>query len=177
MELADATFAERRRFSGRRAAILAISLFVAVRALRCARSDRTTGTQSGTSSLFTALAAWCLYAVLWNRWLVAALLAKASTHEGSGDWLTDASVPFSLSARALGIPRVGRIRNGSVDGYFDVTRGWGNSFDCGLTFAARVAVGGLSAVGYCDGVGCRGGRVRRLRGNLVARPRPDVKCC
>jgi len=66
---------------------------------------------------------------------------------------------------------------GSVDGYFDVTRGWGNSFDCGLTFAARVAVGGLSAVGYCDGVGCRGGRVRRLRGNLVARPRPDVKCC
>src|SRR4051794_21023931 len=33
MELADATFAERRRFSGRRAAILAISIFVAVRAL------------------------------------------------------------------------------------------------------------------------------------------------
>ncbi|MPY44256.1 hypothetical protein FNH04_31425, partial [Streptomyces phyllanthi] len=122
-----------------------------------------------TESLFTALAAWALYAVLTDRWIlagtlaslagltrpvglavVAALWATALVHS----WGRDRSSPQPDGApawrRALGmllaplgaagyVLWVGHHTGKGLFGYLDVQAGWRNGFDGGYAFARFVA--------------------------------------
>ncbi|GAA1725618.1 hypothetical protein [Streptomyces yatensis] len=120
-----------------------------------------------SESLFTALAAWGVYAALTRRWLwaglfaalagltrpvgaavVAALWVAAAVEllpKGRG---RQAPPPLRLLAGVvlaplgwLGYVVWVAVRTGSVTGYFDVQNGWGNGFDGGLAFAGFI--GGL----------------------------------
>ncbi|MFE3325187.1 mannosyltransferase family protein [Streptomyces sp. NPDC059176] len=111
-----------------------------------------------TESLFTALAAWSLYAVLTGRWiaagslcalagltrpsaaaLVAALCVTAVAGVVRGGW---ASLRWRTVAGVLLAPLgwVGyvcfvAVREGSVTAYFDVQAAWGNRVDGGVALA------------------------------------------
>jgi hypothetical protein len=117
-----------------------------------------------SESLFTALAAWCLYCVLQERWLLAALLACASglTRPAGvavvAAVMVTAVIPYVRRMRLGWPPRIRPVlsrrlaaavlapvgllgylvwvtwRRGQGRGYFSVTRAWGNSFDAGLAF-------------------------------------------
>ncbi|MEV5774092.1 mannosyltransferase family protein [Streptomyces antimycoticus] len=121
-----------------------------------------------SESLFTALAAWGVYAALTRRWLwaglfaalagltrpvgaavVAALWAAAAVEllpEGRRRqaWRTHRGLLAGVVLAPLGwlgyVAWVA-VRTGSVTGYFDVQNGWGNGFDGGLAFAGFI--GGL----------------------------------
>ncbi|WP_039939410.1 membrane protein [Streptomyces himastatinicus] len=121
-----------------------------------------------SESLFTALAAWSVYAVLTRRWVwagVLAALAGLTRPVGAAVvaavWITaavellpggrwrqalrqDWRVLAGMAIAPLGwlgyVTWVG-IRTDSLTGYFDVQNGWGNGFDGGLAFAAFI--GGL----------------------------------
>jgi hypothetical protein len=131
-------------------------------------------TMAYSESLFTALAAWSLYAVLCNRWLLAGLLAcGAGLTRPVGAAVVVAVViaavvawldaPESIHVRgfrrlldrrfaAVLIAPLGLMgylgwvayETGDVNGYFDVTQGWGNGFDGGRAFSAWI-VGHLVA--------------------------------
>ncbi|MEU1805234.1 hypothetical protein [Streptomyces sp. NPDC019937] len=121
-----------------------------------------------SESLFTALAAWSVYAVLTRRWVwagVLAALAGLTRPVGAAVvaavWITAAVelLPGERWRRAFHTHRrvlagvvlaplgwLGYVvwvaaRTDSLTGYFDVQNGWGNGFDGGLAFAAFV--GGL----------------------------------
>ena len=121
-----------------------------------------------SESLFTALAAWSLYAVLCHRWLLAAVLAcGAGLTRPVGAAVVAAVViaavvgwldpPESICVRGfrrlldrrfaavlvapLGLMGyLGWVANktGDLDGYFAVTQGWGNGVDGGRTFGAWI---------------------------------------
>ncbi|MGV9853974.1 hypothetical protein ACWDWU_35230 [Streptomyces sp. NPDC003442] len=121
-----------------------------------------------SESLFTALAAWGVYAALTRRWLWAGLCAAlagltrpvgaavvaavwvAAAVELLPDgrwrqaWRNDRSLLAGVVLAPLGwlgyVVWVA-LRTGSVTGYFDVQNGWGNGFDGGLAFAGFI--GGL----------------------------------
>ncbi|MGW4074037.1 hypothetical protein ACWELB_11050 [Streptomyces asiaticus] len=121
-----------------------------------------------SESLFTALAAWGVYAALTRRWLwaglcaalagltrpvgaavVAAVWVAAAVELLPGGrwrhaWRQDRSLLAGVVLAPLGwlgyVVWVA-LRTGSVTGYFDVQNGWGNGFDGGLAFAGFV--GGL----------------------------------
>ncbi|MFT9479499.1 mannosyltransferase family protein [Streptomyces sp. 11-1-2] len=121
-----------------------------------------------SESLFTALAAWGVYAALTRRWLwaglfaalagftrpvgaavVAALWVAAAVELLPGGrwrqaWRTDRGLLAGVVLAPLGwlgyVVWVA-VRTGSVTGYFDVQNGWGNGFDGGLAFAGFI--GGL----------------------------------
>ncbi|MER8157138.1 hypothetical protein [Streptomyces sp. NPDC094472] len=121
-----------------------------------------------SESLFTALAAWGVYAALTRRWLwaglfaalagltrpvgaavVAALWVAAAVEllpEGRWRqaWRTHRGLLAGVVLAPLGwlgyVVWVA-VRTGSVTGYFDVQNGWGNGFDGGLAFAGFI--GGL----------------------------------
>ncbi|MFS7876467.1 hypothetical protein ACEYXF_24485 [Streptomyces asiaticus] len=121
-----------------------------------------------SESLFTALAAWGVYAALTRRWLwaglcaalagltrpvgaavVAAVWVAAAVELLPGGrwrhaWRQDRSLLAAVVLAPLGwlgyVVWVA-LRTGSVTGYFDVQNGWGNGFDGGLAFAGFV--GGL----------------------------------
>ncbi|BBJ44814.1 membrane protein [Streptomyces antimycoticus] len=121
-----------------------------------------------SESLFTALAAWGVYAALTRRWLwaglfaalagltrpvgaavVAALWVAAAVEllpEGRRRqaWRTHRGLLAGVVLAPLGwlgyVAWVA-VRTGSVTGYFDVQNGWGNGFDGGLAFAGFI--GGL----------------------------------
>lgn len=133
-----------------------------------------------SESLFTALAAWALYAVLTGRWLWAGSLAALAglTRPVGGAvalalWMTTALTlrrggrlgaravcglllaPLGVLAYVLWVS----VRRGSVTGYLDVQADWGNGFDAGLAFARFVSgwLGGdwpapLAGVGLMAGV-------------------------
>lgn len=132
-----------------------------------------------SESLFTALAAWGVYAALTRRWLWAGLLAAlagltrpvgaavvaavwvAAAVEllPGGRWRRAGGVDRSLLAGVvlaplgwLGYVTWVAFRTGSVTGYFDVQNGWGNGFDGGLAFA-RFIGGLLTGPPFVDGVG------------------------
>ncbi|MFI8825949.1 hypothetical protein [Streptomyces sp. NPDC053431] len=134
-----------------------------------------------TETLFTALAAWSLLAVLRGRWLVAgALCALAGLTRPTAAALIAAlgvtalvTVVRERGARAsvvagallapLGwlayIVYVG-LRQGSATAYFDVQAAWGNSIDGGVALARFIA--GLpwpAALGLCAALGLLGGLV------------------
>lgn len=122
-----------------------------------------------TESLFTALAAWSLYAVLTGRWVTAGTLAAlAGLTRPVGvavvaavwaaalvpSFVRDRSVPEPNGApvwrRALGmllaplgaagyVLWVGHHTGKGPLGYLDVQAGWGNGFDGGYAFARFVA--------------------------------------
>ncbi|MFE2182420.1 mannosyltransferase family protein [Streptomyces sp. NPDC059455] len=122
-----------------------------------------------SESLFTALAAWGVYAALTGRWLWAGLcaaLAGLTRPVGAavvaavwvaaavellpdGRWRQawrkkDRSLLAGVVLAPLGwlgyVVWVA-LHTGSVTGYFDVQNGWGNGFDGGLAFAGFI--GGL----------------------------------
>lgn len=121
-----------------------------------------------SESLFTALAAWGVYAALTRRWLCAGLcaaLAGLTRPVGAavvaavwvaaavellpgGHWRQAWRTSRGLFAGVvlaplgwLGYVVWVALRTGSVTGYFDVQNGWGNGFDGGLAFAGFI--GGL----------------------------------
>lgn len=108
-----------------------------------------------TESLFTALAAWSLYAVLTGRWVWAgslAVLAGLTRPVGlavvAAVWAggvvaerRDRRVLFAVLVSPLGwlgyVVWVG-VRTGSPTGYLDIQAQWGNGFDGGLAFAGFI---------------------------------------
>ncbi|WAU80591.1 glycosyltransferase family 39 protein [Streptomyces sp. Qhu-G9] len=121
-----------------------------------------------SESLFTALAAWSLYAVLTGRWLTAGLLASLAgltrpvgAAVVAAVWVT--AVASFVRERGVGAPDgaprwrralamviaplgaagyvlwVGRHTGRGPLGYLDVQAGWRNGFDGGYAFARFVA--------------------------------------
>ncbi len=158
---AGGIFAVADRMLGTREAVVAVVLWAAL-------PVAAVQTMAYTESFFTALAAWCLYALLRNRWLLAALLAcGAGLTRPVGAAVVAAVVITAVLAwrktsqrvSARGLRRLVDRRlvavliaplglmgylgwvayeTRSLDGYFDVTKGWGNGFDGGLAFGSWV---------------------------------------
>ncbi|MEU6125608.1 glycosyltransferase family 39 protein [Streptomyces sp. NPDC047123] len=136
-----------------------------------------------SESLFTALAAWSLYAVLRGRWVTAGLLASGA---GLTRPVGAAVVAAIWAAAALQVVRerragavrerradarmllgvvlaplgaagyvlwVGHRTGGGLLGYLDVQAGWGNGFDFGYAFARFVGEKFTSVPGALAGVG------------------------
>ncbi|MFF2162568.1 hypothetical protein ACFVWP_17905 [Streptomyces sp. NPDC058175] len=113
-----------------------------------------------SESLFTALAAWSLYAVLTGRWVsagllaslagltrpvgaaaVAALWATAAVHvvrDRKISWRMAVGVLLAPLGAAAYVLWVGHRTGGGLFGYLDVQGQWGNGFDGGLAFARFV---------------------------------------
>ncbi|RII18877.1 Mannosyltransferase (PIG-V) [Streptomyces sp. YIM 130001] len=150
---AGGIFAIADRLYGRRAGVLAVALW-AVLPVGVVQS------MAYSESLFTALAAWSLYAVLTRRWVWAGLLASlAGLTRPVG-----AAVVAALWAvvavqvvreRRIGVRQaagvllapigaagyvlwVGQRTGDGLLGYLDVQAGWGNGFDGGLAFAGFI---------------------------------------
>ncbi|WP_329115070.1 glycosyltransferase family 39 protein [Streptomyces sp. NBC_01465] len=133
-----------------------------------------------SESLFTALAAWALYAVLRDRWIMAGLLASLAgltrpvgaavvaavwvavvvalrKDEGPRARMLAGAVLAPLGAAAY-VLWVGHRTGGGIVGYLDVQAGWGNGFDGGLAFARFIGdkLGGspafLAGIGLIVGV-------------------------
>jgi hypothetical protein len=127
-----------------------------------------------SESLFTALAAWALYAVLGERWLAAGLLASLAglTRPVGAAVVAAVWVAVAVELRRGGGPRarmlagavlaplgaaayvlwVGRRTDGGLLGYLDVQAGWGNGFDGGLAFA-RFTGDKLAGPAFLAGIG------------------------
>ncbi|WP_405766429.1 hypothetical protein [Streptomyces sp. NBC_01538] len=130
-----------------------------------------------SESLFTALAAWSLYAVLTGRWLTAgtlALLAGLTRPVGlavvAAVWAAAIASSTPGRRRVLGmliaplgaagyVLWVGHRTGKGPLGYLDVQAGWRNGFDGGAAFARFVAdkftsfPSALAGVGLIVGVG------------------------
>nr|WP_312018763.1 mannosyltransferase family protein [Streptomyces sp. I05A-00742] len=157
---AGGIFAVGERLHGRRAGVALVVLWAAL-------PVGVVQSMAYSESLFTALAAWGVYAVLTGRWVWAgtfAALAGLTRPVGAAVvaavWVT-AAVALLRARRRPG-PRpdgVGRmllgvllaplgwlayvvwvgVRTGSPTGYLDVQGGWGNGFDGGVAFGTFVA--------------------------------------
>lgn len=113
-----------------------------------------------TESLFTALAAWSLHAVLTGRWVVAGALACLAGLTRPTGAAVVAAVVVSAALHHRRAPRpgwrpllaalvaplglVGYLawvghQVGRPAGYFDVVSGWGNGFDGGADFGQWLA--------------------------------------
>jgi hypothetical protein len=113
-----------------------------------------------SESLFTALAAWSLYAVLTERWVSAGLLASLAgltrpvgaavvaalwatavvqvVREKRISWRMAVGVLLAPLGAAAYVLWVGHRTGGGLFGYLDVQGQWGNGFDGGLAFARFV---------------------------------------
>ncbi|MEU6868920.1 hypothetical protein ABZ924_37820 [Streptomyces sp. NPDC046876] len=131
-----------------------------------------------SESLFTALAAWSLYAALRGRWPAAGLLAAAAGltrpvgaavaaavwvaaalawRRGERSWRMAVGVALAPAGAAAYALWVGARTGGGPTGYLDVQGGWGNGFDGGWAFArfigAKLASGSVAAgLGLIAGV-------------------------
>ncbi|MDT0345518.1 glycosyltransferase family 39 protein [Streptomyces sp. DSM 44938] len=149
-------FAIGDRLYGRRAGVLLAVLWAAV-------PVGIVQSMAYTESLFTAFAAWSLYALLTGRWLWAgALSAAAGLTRPAGlavaaavavtaavTLLSDRDVPWSAHRRMLlgvllaPLGWLGYVvwvagRTGEPLGYLDIQEQWGNGFDGGRAFASFV---------------------------------------
>ncbi len=128
-----------------------------------------------SEALFTALAAWGLYAVVRRRWVSAGLLAAlagltrpvgaavvAAVWVAAALWIArERRAPWRLVAGVLLAPLgaaayvlwVGHRTGGGLFGYLDVQEQWGNGFDGGLSFARFVADKFTSLPGALAGIG------------------------
>ncbi|MEU6393748.1 hypothetical protein [Streptomyces sp. NPDC046939] len=134
-----------------------------------------------SESLFTALAAWALYAVLRRHWAGAGLLASlagltrpvgaavvaavwvaaalCAARERRASWRMILGVLLAPVGAAAYVVWVGRRTGGGLFGYLDVQEQWGNGFDGGAAFARFVAdkftspLGALAGIGLIVGVG------------------------
>ncbi|MFF4218842.1 glycosyltransferase family 39 protein [Streptomyces nondiastaticus] len=152
-----AVFLIGERLYGRRAGVALVALWAAL-------PVGVVQSMGYSESLFTALAAWSLYAVLTGRWVWAgcfAALAGLTRPVGAAVvlavWLGvlvalrrgGRPEPRELSRMILGavLAPLGWLayfvwvgmRTGSPTGYLDVQGGWGNGFDGGLAFGSFVA--------------------------------------
>ncbi|QGZ50710.1 MULTISPECIES: hypothetical protein [Streptomyces] len=128
-----------------------------------------------TETLFTALAAWSILAVLRERWILAgALCACAGLTRPTAAALIaaigitalvtvvrDRRLPARMVAGVLLAPLgwlayivyVG-VRQGSATAYFDVQAAWGNSIDGGVALARFIwGLPPLAALGLCAALG------------------------
>ncbi|MEV0263230.1 mannosyltransferase family protein [Streptomyces sp. NPDC050617] len=166
-----ALFLVGERVYGRRAGVVLAALWAAL-------PVSVVQSMAYSESLFTALAAWGVYAVLTGRWVwagwfallagatrpvgaavvaavwVAAALALASGGRWRTAWRTDRRMLLGAALAPLGwlgyVAWVG-VREGGALGYLRVQGGWGNGFDGGLAFAAFVG-GRLTGPGYVSGL-------------------------
>ncbi|MGP3771280.1 hypothetical protein ACTWJ8_10620 [Streptomyces sp. SDT5-1] len=128
-----------------------------------------------SEALFTALAAWALYAVLRRHWVTAGLLAACAgltrpigaavvaavwvaaalwvRRERRASWRLVAGVLLAPLGAAAYVLWVGRRTGGGLLGYLDVQEQWGNGFDGGVAFARFVAGQFTSPLGALGGVG------------------------
>ncbi|CAM5583387.1 glycosyltransferase family 39 protein [Streptomyces abikoensis] len=151
-----AVFLIGERLYGRRAGVALVALWSAL-------PVGIVQSMAYSESLFTALAAWSLYAVLTGRWVRAgtfAALAGLTRPVGAAVvlavWLgvlvalrrghggERPALPRMLAGAALAplgwlayFVWVG-VRTGSPTGYLDVQGGWGNGFDGGLAFGSFI---------------------------------------
>ncbi|MFC7306956.1 hypothetical protein ACFQVC_22325 [Streptomyces monticola] len=138
------------RLHGRRAGICAVALW-AVLPVGIVQS------MAYSESLFTALAAWALYAVLRERWVWAGLFASLAgltrpvgaavvaavwvaavaffVRERRAPWRMVLGVVLAPLGAAAYVLWVGQRTGGGLFGYLDVQAQWGNGFDGGLAFA------------------------------------------
>ncbi|MFF3807924.1 hypothetical protein [Streptomyces sp. NPDC002032] len=137
---------------GRRAGVLAAALWAAL-------PVGIVQSMAYSESLFTALAAWSLYAVLRGRWLTAGLLAAGAGltrpvgaavvaavwvagalawRRGERSWRIAAGLLLAPLGAAAYVLWVGARTGGGLLGYLDVQAGWGNGFDGGWAFARFV---------------------------------------
>ncbi|WP_398857982.1 MULTISPECIES: glycosyltransferase family 39 protein [Streptomyces] len=167
-------FAVGERLHGRRAGVALVVLW-AVLPVGVVQS------MAYSESLFTALAAWSLYAVLTGRWPAAgvcAALAGLTRPVGAAVvaavWVTAAVALLRRDGRPepsdrpeprrmlLGVALaplgwlayvvwVG-VRTGGPAGYLDVQGGWGNGFDGGVAFGSFIA-GRFTGAAWPAGVG------------------------
>lgn len=158
---AGGIFAVANRVLGTRAAVVAVVLWAVL-------PVAVVQTMAYSESLFTALASWCLYALLCNRWLLAAVLAcgagltrsvgaavvvavvvaavvawvdaPGSIRARGFRWLLDRRLAAVLIAPLGLLGYLGWVayETGDLDGYFDVTQGWGNAFDGGIAFGTWI---------------------------------------
>ncbi|WP_236652418.1 glycosyltransferase family 39 protein [Streptacidiphilus neutrinimicus] len=141
-------FAVGERLAGRRAATLLVVLWAAL-------PIGVLQSMAYTESLFTALAAWCLYAVLRREWITAGLLAALSglTRPSAAAviaavWVGAAvtlwrreerrvrAVLGALLAPAGLLAYAGWV--GGLSAYLHVQSQWGNGFDFGAAYARFV---------------------------------------
>ncbi|MGW4997096.1 hypothetical protein ACWEP8_05465 [Streptomyces hydrogenans] len=124
-----------------------------------------------TETLFTALAAWSLYAVLRERWILAGLLCAvagltrptaaaliaalgvtalvALVRDRRLPWRTVAGVLLAPLGWLGYVVYVG-VRESSATAYFDVQAAWGNSIDGGVALARFIAsLPWPAALGLC----------------------------
>ncbi|MFJ4716930.1 hypothetical protein [Streptomyces sp. NPDC088785] len=128
-----------------------------------------------SEALFTALAAWGLYAVLRRHWVTAGLLASLAgltrpigaavvaavwvaaalwmRRERRVSWRSVAGVLLAPVGAASYVLWVGNRTGGGLFGYLDVQGQWGNGFDGGLAFARFVADRFTSLPGALAGTG------------------------
>ncbi|MGA4842869.1 glycosyltransferase family 39 protein [Streptomyces sp. G45] len=159
---------------GRRAGVCAVALW-AVLPVGVVQS------MAYSESLFTALAAWSLYAVLTGRWLAAGALAAlagltrpvggavvlalwaaaavAVRRAGRVEWRLALGALLAPLGAAAYVLWVGHRTGGGLFGYLDVQEGWGNGFDGGYAFAKFIGAkftsvpGALAGLGLIVGVG------------------------
>ncbi|WP_042460476.1 glycosyltransferase family 39 protein [Streptacidiphilus jiangxiensis] len=141
-------FAVGERLAGRRAATVLVLLWAAL-------PIGVLQSMAYTESLFTALAAWCLYAVLRGNWLTAGLLAALAgiTRPSAAAVIAAVWVGAALALwrRTPGRGRavlgallapVGLLAYagwvGGLSSYLDVQARWGNGFDFGAAYARFV---------------------------------------
>ncbi|WP_326779921.1 mannosyltransferase family protein [Streptomyces longwoodensis] len=161
-------FAVADRLYGRRTGVCAVLLW-AVLPVGIVQS------MAYSESLFTALAAWSLYAVLTGRWVTAGVLAALCGLTRPVGLAVVAAVwaagLFPRGERAPGAARravglalaplgaagyvlwVGHRAGGGPFGYLDVQAGWRNGFDGGRAFAGFVADKFTSLPGALAGLG------------------------
>ncbi|WP_306337250.1 mannosyltransferase family protein [Streptomyces sp. KL118A] len=167
-------FAVADHLHGRRAGICAAALW-AVLPVGIVQS------MAYSESLFTALAAWSLYAVLRGRWVTAGVLAScagltrpvgaavvaaiwaAAAVQVYRERRTDRRMLLGVVLAPLGAAAyvlwVGHRTGGGLFGYLDVQAGWGNGFDFGYAFVRFVGEkftsvpGALAGLGLIVGVG------------------------
>ncbi|GHG66918.1 glycosyltransferase family 39 protein [Streptomyces griseocarneus] len=150
-------FAVGERLYGRRAGVLLVVLWAAL-------PVGVVQSMAYSESLFTALAAWSVYAVISGRWVWAgafAALAGLTRPVGAAVvaavWITAAAAlvrarrggerpPTARLLLGVALAPLGwlayfvwvGVRTGSPTGYLDVQGGWGNGFDGGLAFGSFV---------------------------------------
>ncbi|WP_234332541.1 hypothetical protein [Streptomyces sp. NRRL S-87] len=126
-----------------------------------------------SEALFTALAAWSLYAVLTRRWMAAGLAAALAGltrpvgaavvaavwvgavlrwRAGERSWRMAAGAALAPLGAAAYVLWVGARTGDGVLGYLRVQGGWGNGFDGGWAFA-RFIGGRLTSGAWPAGVG------------------------
>lgn len=172
---------------GRRAGVFAVGVWAAL-------PVGIVQSMAYSESLFTALAAWSLYAVLRGHWLTAGLLAAGAgltrpvgaavvaavwvaaalaRRRGERSWRPVAGALLAPLGAAAYVLWVGARTGRGPAGYLEVQGGWGNGFDGGWAFARFIGAR-LASSAFLAGVALIAGvvLVLWLYGLCVRRRQP-----